>query len=322
MGVLLRDRVPARPVIVFMGTPDFAVPTLRSLLAAGRDVRSVVTQPDRPRGRGKRTMPSPVKTFALDRDVEVLQPESVNTESFRSVLRERAPDLFIVVAFGQVLKGDLLTVPRWGALNVHASLLPRYRGAAPIQRAILDDEARTGVTLMRMEEGLDTGPILFQEALEIAPEETAGSLHDRLAALAGERIAVWLDALTKEPVREMPQDAAEATYAPKIDRGTLHVDWSEPARRVSARIRALDPQPGARTPWQGQVLKLFSAGVADETEPDRDPGRVIVESDRFLVDTGCGRVAVREVQAPGKRRMPVADFLRGYPMASGSVLGT
>ncbi|MGD8389762.1 MAG: methionyl-tRNA formyltransferase [Desulfobacteraceae bacterium] len=322
MDALSRDRLHARPGIVFMGTPDFAVPTLRSLLAAGLDVRSVVTQPDRPKGRGKRTVPSPVKRFALDRDIEVLQPESVNTESFLDVLRECAPDLFVVVAFGQILKGDLLAVPRWGVLNVHASLLPRYRGAAPIQRAILNDEARTGLTLMRMEEGLDTGPVLFREAVEIAPEETAGSLHDRLADLAGERIVEWLEALAKEPVREILQDAALATYAPKIDRETMRVEWSEPARKVSARIRALDPHPGARTTHQGQGLKLFAAGVADEREREHAPGRVTVEADRLLVSTGCGRVVVREIQASGKRRMPIADFLRGFSMGTGSLLGT
>ena len=322
MDALSRDCLPTMPGIVFMGTPDFAMPTLRSLLTAGLDVRSVVTQPDRPKGRGKRTVPSPVKRLALDWNIEVLQPESVNTESFLSVLREREPDLFVVVAFGQILKGDLLAVPRWGVLNVHASLLPRYRGAAPIQRAILNGEARTGLTLMRVDEGLDTGPVLFQEALEIAPEETAGSLHDRLASLAGERIVGWLKAMATEPVREIPQEAALATYAPKIDRETMLVDWSEPARRVSARVRALDPYPGARTTYQGQGLKLFSAGVADEREREHAPGHVIVEADRLLVDTGCGRVAVREIQASGKRRMPVADFLRGFSMGTGSLLGT
>lgn len=318
----MREPLSARPGIVFMGTPDFAVPTLQSLLTAGHDVRSAVTQPDRPKGRGRQTVPSPVKVLAVDRGVEVLQPESVNAASFRSVLQEREPDLFIVVAFGQILKKDLLAVPRWGVLNIHASLLPRYRGAAPIQQAILNDEARTGLTLMRMEEGLDTGPVLFQEPVKIASEETAGSLHDRLAHLAGERIVQWLDTMAQGPVRERPQVAAEATYAPKIDRVTMRLDWSESARRVSARIRALDPHPGARTTWQGQALKLFSAGVADETERKHEPGRVLVEPDRLLVDTGRGRVMVREIQAPGKRRMPVAEFLRGHPMASGSLLGS
>lgn len=322
MDVLLRDRVSNRPGIVFMGTPDFAVPTLRSLLAAGQDIRSIVTQPDRRRGRGKRTAFSPVKTVALERGVEVLQPESVNAESFRSVLRDRDPELFIVVAFGQILKEAVLAVPQWGALNVHASLLPRYRGAAPIQRAILNDEARTGLTLMHMAEGLDTGPVLFQEAVEIAPGETAGSLHDRLADLSGVRIVEWLDAMTQGPVQEIPQDAAAATHAPKIDRKTMRVDWTETARKIAARIRALDPHPGARTTYQGQGLKLFSAGVADEEQRDPAPGRVVVQEKRLFVETGCGRVSIGEIQAPGKRRMPIADFLRGYPMASGSLLGT
>jgi methionyl-tRNA formyltransferase len=314
------DILPDRPRIVFMGTPDFAVPSLLSLMDAGYEIPVVVTQPDRPGGRGRKPSASPVKMAAEERGGEVLQPASVNEPGFVQGLRDRAPDLVVVVAFGQILRVPLLAVPRWGTVNIHASLLPRLRGPAPIQGAILEGHDRTGLTLMCMDEGLDTGPILFQEAVSIPPDETAGRLHDRLAAMSGSFLVRSLEALCRSPVDRTPQDEARATYAPKIEPGMTWVDWARPAAAVSAQIRALDPAPGARTVLGDRTLKLFGASPA---LPERKgpPGRVVEAATRLVVETGDGRVAVGEIQAPGRRRMPVSEFLRGFPLEVGTRLG-
>ncbi|MFO7785131.1 MAG: methionyl-tRNA formyltransferase [Thermodesulfobacteriota bacterium] len=314
-------RLPVHPRIIYMGTPDFAVAPLVSLVDAGYEVSCVVTRPDRRKGRGRKPAPSPVKMAAGERGLEVLQPESVNLPEFHGVLEGRKPDLIVVVAFGQILKGALLSMGGWGIVNIHASLLPLYRGPAPIQWAILNDEPRTGLTLMRMDQGLDTGPVLFQQEMEILPDETAGSLHDRMSATAGGFLVRSLEALCEAAV-ETPQDEAEATYAPKITREMTLVDWDEPARRVCGRIRALDPVPGARTTFRGEPLKLFSASRAGDTDEKPVPGRVIQQEGRLIVETGEGLVAVGEVQAAGRRRMACSDFLRGFDLPAGSRLGT
>lgn len=315
------NRLPAHPRIVYMGTPDFAVPPLVSLVEAGYEVNCVVTRPDRPKGRGRKPAPSPVKVAAVKRGIEVLQPESVNLPEFDGILEERKPDLIVVVAFGQILKSAVLSVSRWGVVNIHASLLPLYRGPAPIQWAILNDDPRTGLTLMRMDQGLDTGPILFQQEMEILPDETAGSLHDRMASAAGGFLVSSLRTLCEGPV-EIPQDEAAATYAPKITREMTLLDWRKPSRRVCGHIRALDPVPGARTTFRGEPLKLFSASPAEGTDGKHVPGRVIQQGQRLIVETGEGRVAVGEIQASGRRRMACSEFLRGFDLPPGSILGT
>ncbi len=315
------DTIPVHPRIIYMGTPDFAVSPLVSLVEAGYDVTGVVTRPDRPKGRGRKPVPSPVKAAAGERGLEVLQPESVNLPGFCDILEERNPDIIIVVAFGQILKGPVLSVARWGVVNIHASLLPLYRGPAPIQWAILNDDKRTGLTLMRMDQGLDTGPILFQQEMEILPGETAGSLHDRMSATAGGFLVRSLEALC-EGAEEMPQDEAGATYAPKLTREMTIVDWEKPARRICGQIRALDPVPGARTTFQGEPLKLFSASQAGNPGGKPLPGRVIQQKGRLIVETGEGLVAVGEIQAAGRRRIASSEFLRGFDLPSGSFLGT
>ncbi len=311
----------ADPRIVFMGTPDFAVPSLMSLLESGYEVSSVVTQPDRPRGRGRKLVPPPVKAAAEERGCIVLQPESVNRPEFPEALRAQQPDLIVVVAFGQILRPAILSVPRWGVVNIHASLLPRYRGPAPIQWAVLNDEPRTGLTLMCMEQGLDTGPILYQEEVKIAPKETAGHLHDKLAAMSGGFLLRSLHALMQGPVISVPQDPLEASYAPKITRAMTRIDWHMPARAIAAQIRALDPAPGAGTTFKGHTLKLFRASQAG-TAKEESPGRVWASGERLVVEAGEGRVSVGEIQISGKRRMPVSDFLRGFPLQTGNRLGT
>jgi methionyl-tRNA formyltransferase len=305
-----------------MGTPDFAVPALVSLVDYGYEVNCVVTRPDRPKGRGRKPSPSAVKEAAEGLGLEVLQPESVNTPEFQKDLERRAPDLILVVAFGRILKGPILSSDRWEVFNIHASLLPRHRGPAPIQWAIFNVEPTTGLTLMRMDSGLDTGPILFQEEMEILPDEPAGSLHDRMAEAAGGFLARTLEAVCGAGVVETPQDEAAATYAPKITREMTLVEWDRPALRVCAQIRALDPAPGARTTFQGSPLKLFTASCAGGTTGKPLPGRVSRMGRGLLVETADGLVAVGHVQAAGRRRVASSDFLRGFELPAGSRLGT
>lgn len=316
-----RERLPARPRILFMGTPEFAVLTLDALVRHGHEVVGVVTQPDRPKGRGKRPASSPVKDFALGKGLEVLQPENASDPLFCNQVQEKRTDLIIVVAFGQILRRNLLEIPPWGVINIHASLLPAYRGAAPIAWAILQNEPKTGLTVMRMDEGLDTGPILFQEEIPIEKEETGGQLHDRMARMSGDLMIRALSQLAEHPIREMAQDHARATYAPKIGREIRLVDWRESAAKVSARIRALDPKPGAVTLFHGSEIKMFSAIVSDTERPDAVPGRVVESGKRLVVETKEGAVEIREVQMAAKKRMPAVDFLRGFSLPEGTVLG-
>jgi methionyl-tRNA formyltransferase len=305
-----------------MGTPQFAVPALEALIHQGHDILGVVTQPDRPKGRGRKLASSPVKALAVTHQLEVLQPQKAWDEHFCEQVRGMRPDLIIVVAFGQILKRNLLTVPEWGIINIHASLLPKYRGAAPIQWAILNNESKTGLTVMRMDEGLDTGPILFQREVPILQEETAGQLHDRLSQLAGDVIIKALAHMAKTQVNEIPQDDSSAIYASKIERSDSLIDWKQPANRISCLVRALDPRPGAYTLLEGKQIKLFSSTVVDKSGLDGVPGRVVRHTREAIhVDTGQGMIGIREIQYPGKKRLSVSDFLRGFPLPEGTMFG-
>lgn len=322
MGIGSFDGFPAQPRLIFMGTPDFAVPTLKALLDHCYEVTAVVTQTDKPQGRGKKVVPPPVKQVALERKVPVLQPEKASSAVFCDQVRSMVPDLIIVVAFGQILKKELLEAPKWGCVNIHASLLPKLRGAAPIQRAIMNNEKVTGLTVMRMDEGMDTGPILFQEEAAIIDDETAGHLHDRLSIMAGGLMVRTLKSMAGGEVRETPQKPAEATYAPKIGRNAGLLDWTQPSEKVSAFIRALDPRPGAHTSWEGKEVKLFSSTVIDKKLDVPIPGRVRgCKEGCLVVETGKGTVGIRELQISGKKRLPAPDFLRGVPLPEGSMLG-
>lgn len=315
-------KIPNQPRLIFMGTPQFAVPSLEALVYQGHQVRAVVTQPDRPKGRGKKLASSPVKESAVAHQLEVLQPERAWDDHFCERVRKMKPDLIIVVAFGQILKRNLLIIPEQGTINIHASLLPKYRGAAPIQWAILNNESKTGLTVMRMDEGLDTGPILFQREVPILQDETAGQLHDRLSQLAGDVIIKALARMAKTQVEEIPQDDSLATYAPKIERSDSLVDWKQPAMRISCHIRALDPKPGAYTLLKGKQIKLFSSTVVEKGGLDGVPGRVVRNTRETIhVDTGQGMIGIREIQYPGKKRLPISDFLRGFPLPEGTVFG-
>ena len=310
------------PAIVFMGTPDYAVPSLLRLVEKGYAVRAVVTQPDRPKGRKRKPTPPAVKVAALGANLPVFQPKSTSEGAFLDQMRALTPDLIVVVAFGQILKQPLLDIPVWGALNIHASLLPRLRGAAPIQWAIINGEEKTGLTAMRMDVGLDTGPILRQEVCSIGPEETAGELHDRLSIRSGEFLLETLDGLKGGALVERQQDPGGATYAPKIDKELTTVRWDGSASTLSALIRGLDPWPGAVTEMNGKRVKLFSPRVVDENRTGHVPGTVLGPSaEGLMVQTGEGIIAIRELQAPGKRRLFFEDFLRGFPLSIDTVLG-
>jgi len=313
---------PGLPRLIFMGTPDFAVPTLKALIDHGHRILAAVTQPDRPKGRGKRLAAPPVKELALKHRLEVLQPEKAAEESFCAQISAKAPDLIIVVAFGQILRKRLLDIPRWGVINIHGSLLPALRGAAPLQWAILNDESKTGLTVMQMDEGMDTGPILFQEEVPVLKDETAGQLHDRLAVMAGDLMVRSLKRMSGTILRPTPQNHSRATYAPKIGRELSLVNWKEEAVKVSARIRGMDPRPGAYTLWEGQEIKLFASTVVERDRTDGSPGQVLGPREECLViATGRGAVGVRELQYPGKNRLPAREFLRGLPIPEGTVLG-
>ncbi len=317
-----KENFPRNPKLIFMGTPDFAVPTLEALIEGGYDIHAVVTQPNRPKGRGKKMAAPPIKALAVEKRLKVLQPEKASDPHFCELIKGENPDLIIVVAFGQILKKNLLEIPHWGVLNIHASLLPEYRGAAPIQRAIMNNEQNTGLTIMQMDEGLDTGPILFQEKVPIMEDETAGQLHDRLAAIGGGFMVRFLRQTAGKPLSGNSQDGTKATYAGKIERRHCLIDWRDKAVKVCAHIRGLDPIPGARTILDSKELKLFSATVVDEGRSGGVPGTVLGhEEKRLLVQTGKGIVGMSEIQYPGKKRLPVVDFLRGFSLPEGTVFG-
>jgi methionyl-tRNA formyltransferase len=321
-GPFHKSPLPERPRVIFMGTPGFAVPTLKALIDHGHEVVCVVTQPDRPKGRGKKLAASPVKDLAKENGIEVLQPERASEEGFCELIKQREPDLIIVVAFGQILRKRLLDIPKWGVINIHASLLPKYRGAAPIQRAILNNETKTGLTIMRMDEGLDTGPILFQEEVPILENETAGHLNDRLAEGAGDLMVRFLEHMARNPITEKLQDDAAATYASKIEKSLARINWNESAVRISALIRALDPRPGAYAVLENQEVKFFCSRVLDSTGKEGVPGTVVGHrGGELVVETGEGRVGIGEIQYPGKKRLPADDFLRGYDLPEGTELG-
>jgi methionyl-tRNA formyltransferase len=302
--------------LIFAGTPVFAERALQALLAAGHDVKLVLTQPDRPAGRGKRLTQSPVKQSALAAGIPVEQPRSLRDDTTWGPVRDAAADAMIVAAYGLILPAGLLSIPTQGCLNIHASVLPRWRGAAPIQRAIEAGDTETGITIMQMDAGLDTGPVRLVRRLPIGPEETGGQLHDRMAELGGEAVVEALAMLEAGTLPLQPQPAEGATYAGKILPGDRALDWSLPAEVLHDRIRAFDPVPGCT----GQLRRRPDEAVkiwASRLCPDLDaahlpPGRVMLaDPDRVVVVTGRGVLALTEIQRPGGRRMPVADFQRG-----------
>jgi len=305
--------------IIFFGTPSFAIPTLKRLLQETDEVVAVVTQPDREKGRGRKVVPSPVKEFALQHKISVFQPKKVKDENFYENLKALQPDLIVVVAYGQILPKSILDIPRYGAVNVHASLLPKYRGASPIAWAILKGEKRTGVTTIKMDEGMDTGDILLQKEIILGERETFESLHDRLALLGEEVLMETLERMKKGDLTPIPQDHSEATFAPPFKKEDGRIDWKKEAREIDCQIRALNPWPGTFTEWNGRLLKIFSGEVRQGISKG-EAGRVVwVGADFIEVETGNGSLLIKEVQLEGKRRMSVKEFLSGHSIPVGTV---
>ena len=306
--------------IVFAGTPEFAVPALDALHAAGHQLLAVYTQPDRPAGRGRRVAAGAVKSRAMELGVPVEQPQSLRDPAARERLAEYRPELIVVVAYGLILPQQVLDIPALGCINIHASILPRWRGAAPIQRAILAGDVETGVTIMRMDAGLDTGPMLLEQRTPIGERETAGELHDRLAAMGGEAVVAAIEAWASGRIAPVPQPPEGATYAPKISKEEALIDWSRSADEIDRQVRAFNPWPVAETRWLGRQLRVWMARPVDGGRPG-PPGQVIeVNRDSALVATGQGTVRLERLQLPGGRVLPVAEFLKSNDLA-GARLG-
>ena len=329
--------------IVYMGTPDFAVGALRALVEAGHQIAAVVTQPDKPKGRGKEMQMTPVKACALQYDIPVFQPVKVRMPEAVETLRGFGADVFVVAAFGQILSGEILSMPRYGCINIHASLLPKYRGSAPIQQVILDGEKETGITIMQIDKGIDTGDILLQSAVPIAAKETGDSLHDKLADTGAKLIVEALRMLEAGVLTPRKQNEEESCYVKMLDKSMGRIDWTRSAAQIERQVRGLNSWPGTYTSFHGKTLKIWESEVADsperfvETQAKTEgadesgssskaygsslPGTIAsVEKDAFYVWTGDGILKVTQVQLEGKKRMEVKAFLPGYQIKPGERL--
>lgn len=300
--------------LVFMGTPHFAVPALRALEASGHHILGVVTQIDRPAGRGRGISPPPVKLAALEMGIDVYQPLRVRDPGFIDALKRLGPDAIVVVAYGQILPAELLALPKFGCINIHASLLPLYRGAAPINWAIIRGEKETGITIMQMDEGMDTGAILMQESMAIDPSDTAGSLSEKLSTLGARLITEALPMIEAGILRPIPQDHSKSTLAPILRKEDGLIDWQHTAMDIHNRVRGLSPWPGAYTYLEGRMLKII------ETEPlkgDGEPGIILPTETGLIVGTGGGLIKILRLQPEAKRVMTAGEFLRGYRETAG-----
>ena len=307
--------------VVFMGTPDFAVASLDALITAGHDVVAVITQPDRPKGRGNKLAFPEVKTRALELNIPVYQPASVKDEDFLQLLQGYQPDVIVVVAFGRILPQAVLGLPPYGCVNVHGSLLPEYRGAAPIQRAVLDGRTETGVTTMRMDIGMDTGDMLLQAKLPITDEDTTGTMFDKLAALGGNLLIDTLTGLEQGSIVPEKQDDAKATHAARILKEDEVIDWTNDAQKIFCQVRGLAPAPGAYTLWGGERLKVWKARVNNKNT-GKAPGTLVeIGKDALLVQTGNGCLEVLELQPAGKKAMPAKAFCNGTGITEGVIFG-
>lgn len=306
--------------IIFMGTPDFACPTLQTLLDRKEQIVAVFTQPDRPKGRGQKLQPPPVKELALAHQIPIFQPPKVRAPEVLDQIRALQPDLIVVVAFGQILPKALLEIPSQGCVNVHASLLPRYRGAAPLNWCIVNGESETGVTTMLMDVGLDTGPMLLKKSTPIGPDEDILSLHDRMATLGAELLGETLDGLQAGRITPQPQDDSQSCYAPLLKKEHGLIDWTKPATAIHNQVRGLAVWPGAVT-WLDQApVKLYRTSVANNSGK---PGTVLATGKNGIeVACGEGSLLIKELQAAGSKRMEAASFLAGHPLSPGTRLTT
>lgn len=304
--------------IIFMGTPDFAVPSLKALVEAGYEVAAVFTQPDKPKGRGNKLTPPPVKVYAQSRGIPVFQPVRIRKESAEDI-RALAPDLCVTAAFGQILSQELLDIPRLGCINVHASLLPRHRGSAPINWAIMQGDAEAGVTTMMMAAGIDDGDMLLKAATPIGETETAGELTARLSDMGAALLMETMRALEAGTLTRIPQDETAMTYDPKLDKAMGVIDWTRPAAEIAHLVQGLNPWPACSTAFAGARLKLLRAKAVDGSGA---PGEIIAADPKTGLTIACGEGAlnVLELQAPGGKPMNAKDYLRGHPMAVGTIL--
>lgn len=320
--------------IVFMGTPEFAVPSLKALTELGENVVAIVTQPDKPKGRGKHLTPPPVKEFALKYNIPVLQSEKIRDQAAITGIRDLKPDIIVVIAYGKILPKAVLDIPLIGCINVHASLLPKYRGAAPINWAIINGEKETGVTTMLLDEGMDTGDMLLTERLEIGDDDTASSLHDRLKYVGADLLIKTIKGIKSETIRPIPQDDSQATYAPMLKKEDGRIDWTMKAEEIRNFIRGLNPWPGAYTRWDGKQIKIFKAEVETGVRPapasskqggqragvKEEPGTVInISTKGIFVATGRNTLLITELQPENKNRMIASEFIKGYKIGKGQI---
>ncbi|HEY6242266.1 MAG TPA: methionyl-tRNA formyltransferase [Burkholderiales bacterium] len=302
--------------LIFAGTPDFAARCLEALLGSGHEVSAVLTQPDRPAGRGLAPFQSPVKRLATSQGIRVDQPTTLQDAGVEEELGRQQPDVIVVAAYGLILPPAMLEIPRYGTVNIHASLLPRWRGAAPIQRALLAGDRETGISIMQMDAGLDTGAVMLQEAIPILDDDSTGTLQDKLADLGGKLVVQALNELEAGTLKAIPQSAAGVTYAAKLNKRESRVDWRESAAQLNRRVRAFNPSPGAGTRLRGVDVKIWRCSVA----PGRGaPGEVLRadSSGSFVVACGEGAVILQELQRSGGKRLPASEFLRGFPLSAG-----
>lgn len=309
--------------VVFMGTPEFAVPSLQKLIDEKYNIAAVVTQPDRPKGRGKKTLPPPVKELALKYNIPVYQPEKVRNPDFIEILRSIGPDLIIVIAFGQILPKEILDMPKFGCINVHGSLLPKYRGAAPIQWSIINGEEVTGVTTMFMDEGMDTGDMILKREIPIESRDTAGDLHDKMSIVGAELLQETLDELIRGNIRRENQNSEEATYAPMLYKEMGLINWSENSDKIINLIRGLTPWPSAYTFYKDQMIKVWKAEDYNKHYEEKSIGEIVevIKDKGLVVKTGDGSLLITEIQAQNGKRMTVEEYLRGHEIEKNTILG-
>ncbi len=306
--------------IIFMGTPEFAVPSLKALHASAHHIALVVTRPDRPKGRGRKIFPPPIKTLASDLGLPIVQPVSLRTKEFEDRIKRLKPDFFIVTAFGHILTESILALPRIGTINVHASLLPKYRGPAPINWAIINGENETGVTTMLMDKDLDTGDILLTAKEVITAQDTAQTLHDRLAMIGSDLLIKTLAAFANHTIRPTPQDHSLATYAPMLNKSDGRIDWKKPAETLEPFIRGMTPWPGAYTFHGNKRLKISKVRPISRNFTE-SPGTVLKSfPDELEIATGEGALLILEIQGPSGKRLSIKEFLRGYKLPAGTIL--
>ncbi|GAA0100019.1 methionyl-tRNA formyltransferase [Paraclostridium bifermentans] len=308
--------------IVFMGTPEFAVPCLQKIIDEGHEVVAVVTQPDKPKGRGKKLAMPPVKELALKYDIPVYQPLKAREESFVDTLKEMNPELIVVVAFGQILPKSILDIPKYGCVNVHASLLPRYRGAAPLNWVIINGEEKTGVTTMYMDEGLDTGDMILKSEIPLDDEITAGELHDKMMIDGAKVLKETIDLIEKGEAPREKQSNENTCYSPIMNKSLGNIDWNKSAIDIHNLVRGINPWPSAYTTYEGQTMKIWKTKVIDKNS-DKDPGTIIsVDKEGINVSTSEGIVQIKEIQMAGKKRMEVPEYIKGNNINTDIILGS